>query len=51
MFKKVQGHCFVHFAALSGRDRHLLSVIISMLVLIRRDDDVASVWSGVSLGS
>ena len=38
ILKKFQGHCFVHFAALSGRDRRLLSVINSMPVLIRRGD-------------
>jgi len=40
ILKKFQEHCFVHFAALSDRDRHLLTVIKlnSVPVLIRRDD-------------
>jgi len=52
ILKKFQGHCFGHFAAYSGRDRRLLSVINSMPVLIRRlDETTAIVWSGVSSGN
>jgi len=44
ILKKFQVHRFLHFAALSCRDRRLLSVINSMPVLIRRDDGVRVDW-------